>query len=854
MIRSYHMLPRIPDAGLLERYLDTIGVIVPLARTNLITNPSFETNSDGIVLRGTVSANARTTDQSYHGAYSYAITPSTAATTNAMNGGLAWGSLVPTASGIYAVSVKFRGGAGVAYRLYVENSVGSVELTTVRFTGTGRWQWIWLVYQEASVVGGTRNYVIIKDNNRDGGVFYVDGLQVELITDGYLVPTTYIDGDQRGLIPNQFPPAYGWNGTPHASTSYRIGQTRAGGRVVLLKNLGFLLTAIIGLGLAPPQHQALTFAQLDGGQYQNTLKPPRQFSLTGRVVGSTPNEADTAVAQLGDLLDRDLIAQRQPLVLTMQAQACGNDRGERVFIPALYSGGLEGNVVELPSQQVPITFTQYLPYVLGGDQGTALTVQQSVSNANAIVKRAANGTWSALGTGTTTGTVFAINQGLDGKIYAGGDFTAMGGVASTRGIAFWDGSAWNAMGTGGAVGTQVNAIAIAPNGDIYIGGSFTLMGGVANTNRIARWNGSAWSALSTGANGIVTALAFGPDGTLYVGGGFTTIGGVAANGIASWNGSAFSALGSGVGGGNVVTLAVGPNGTLYAGGTFPSMGGVANTNFIAKWNGSAWSALGTGMSGGTTVSGLAFAFNGLLYAGGDFTAAGGVTAASIAVWNGVQWATVGSSQPFSAAASVAANGMSRMPTGEIAIGGSMTSAGGITLPDRMTRWNGATYLPFDIDLPGTATPFAFFAGLDGSFYVGFNTNGTATATAITTATNSGNVDIAPTLVLYGPSSGTSRIYQIVNTTTGQAIYFNLTLSAGEIATLTLDPTNNTFVSTFRGNILNTILPGSQQAFWNLQPGANTISFFAASSSVVAIVQWPIAYTNLNKALYQATTP
>jgi len=47
------------------------------------------------------------------------------------------------------------------------------------------------------------------------------------------------------------------------------------------------------------------------------------------------------------------------------------------------------------------------------------------------------------------------------------------------------------------------------------------------------------------------------------------------------------------------------------------------------------------------------------------------------------------------------------------------------------------------------------------------------------------------------------------------------------------------------------LPGSQPAQFVLQPGDNSIAFFAAVSTVTATLQWETCYLQLEDALYQA---
>jgi hypothetical protein len=154
-------------------------------------------------------------------------------------------------------------------------------------------------------------------------------------------------------------------------------------------------------------------------------------------------------------------------------------------------------------------------------------------------------------------------------------------------------------------------------------------------------------------------------------------------------------------------------------------------------------------------------------------------------------------------------------------------------------------LPADADLPGAPNAYAVRVMPDGSVYVGFDTSGSSTTAALTTVTNTGTAKSYPTLKITGPSSGTSRIYQIVNYTTGRSIYLNYTMSAGEVATLVFQPDALSFTSTFQGNIANKILPGSTQADFFLQPGADSISFFAAVSSVTAVLYWRPQFVSLD---------
>lgn len=837
--RRYYTLPAIPDAGLLTRYMDTLGVIVPVARTNLVINPSVETNATGYTSTGGLTSVDRAIGISYHGAYGLVASLANPDAT----AGFYYGPISLTSGQLYAVSCKFKSPSiGLQYKLSVATT-GGVDLAAFNFIAAGVWQWVWVYWLETSTT--TRRIYLRKNDAKNDAqsVFYADGFQCEAINAGETV-STFIDGDQKGLVPNQYPPAYGWNGTPHASTSYRTGQTRAGGQVLYWKSLGFYLTTIIGLGLATPAHQALTFAQLDGGQYLNTLKPPRQFTMAGRWGGGTPNELDASISQLGRVLDRDLVGgQRQPLVLTMQAQECGVPCGQPITVQALYDGGMEGEVKEVPTATQPITFENYLPMIVGPDQGVALDVQDSLTSIGGILYRPPNGTWAKMGTGTN-GSVNAIVVAPSGLVYVGGNFTDAGGSGADY-LASWDPqtSTWAVVKSATSIGNTVNALALAPNGNLYIGGAFTNADGIAAADYIVMYNPNTntFSALGTGMNDVVNALAVGPTGILYATGNFTTAGGVAAARVAQWNGSAWSALGTGFASPGQA-LAIGPSGILYAGGDFVNGGGVAAADYIASWNGTAWAGLSTGMN--NSVNAIAVGLNGLVYAGGIFTTAGGVTAGGVAVYNGVGWQQLGSG--FSSPGTDTPNAMAVRADGTllIASSGAVIDPG---TPGSLFQWNGSAFT--DLGIASLSSGDAVTIAPDGTIYAGVS--GTAVASGIVTASNSGTAVAYPQLIINGPTSGTSRIYQLRNITTNTAIYFNLTLSAGETAILTLDPKNVTFISSFQGNILSTILPGSRTTAFLLQPGDNTTAFLAASSTVTAYLSWSIGYTSLNDTIQQA---
>lgn len=824
-LRSYARVPAVISGYVLD---DVWAVLKPVARTNLVLNPSVETNTTGWAAFGSTAIITRVSTQQYHGVYSLQVSSITLTDSVGYNG-------VALTAGVYAVSIKvyMPNSAGSAYYLEVQ-STGGVLLGRVRFVASGRWQWIVLYYTETSTA--TRRVHVTTIAN--GSDFYVDGLQVEAINVDETV-STYIDGDQQGLVPNQFPIPYGWNGTPHASTSYRTGQTRAGGMVLQFRNYGWLLMAIVGLGLATPQNVATEYARIDGGYDDYTRKPTRQFTLTGRFQsrGEYFDLRDQR-SQLARLFDRDLVSQDQRLTLMRWMEdGCENNdvRSSYCRVWAKYQGGLEGNTNNHYASEAPMTFTNYLPYVVSdGDSGTTLGVQLSVTNINRIALRTPGGVWQAIGTGATGGTVYAVVKGLDGKYYIAGDFTLFGGVANTVRICSYDPITGTiaALGTGTASGIVLD-LQVAPNGNIWAVGTFANMGGVAAADFVAYWDGSNWNAPGTPPTQTGTYLqpgggAFGLDGSFYVAAGAGTT-------VSKWNGSAWSTIGTAGGGGSnsAQSIVRAPDGNIVVGlsGTAPTIGAASGSG-VYKYNVSAgtWSGIGSYVQ---AFSDLEYDPAGRLYGGGG---------ASLWRFSGNAWVQVVTTNNLTGR--VAVNPINSL----VYFGGDFTTANSLLPPDSFGIWNGASVTYPDVDLPGTAgttiiTLVKTFS--DGTLIVGLNASGTATAGSTTTVTNIGSGRAYPTLIIRGPSTGSTRIYDILNVTTGRSVFFNLTINAGETITMNFQPDNLSFQSDFQGNVESSILPGSSEAEFFLQPGANTIAFLSGGSTVVALLQWRNSYVSLD---------
>ncbi len=255
-----------------------------------------------------------------------------------------------------------------------------------------------------------------------------------------------------------------------------------------------------------------------------------------------------------------------------------------------------------------ITLFALLSVVLGRTLAQAIeqTPLQEVLNLDGTLKEGISGSFNAQG--------FSMRYGANGEpIFQQSSQTEV----------------WEGFGSAPGLLNAVFAIAVSGS-DVYVGGLFLDAGGNPNADRIARWDGTAWNALGTGVNNVVRTIAVsGSD--VYVGGFFTDAGGNPnADRIARWDGTSWNALGTGVNG-SVTAIAVSGS-DVYVGGAFTDAGGNPNADRIARWDGTAWNALGTGVN--SLVRTIAVSGSDV-YVGGDFTTAGNILSSRFARWRGV---------------------------------------------------------------------------------------------------------------------------------------------------------------------------------------------------------------------------
>lgn len=782
-----------------------IYILKPKEATNLVTNPSFEIDATGYTAVSSSLGISATYQR--RGRYSLAITPNTGVAS-----GVYFGTVSLTSGTSYAFSADVLGIAGQTYRVQIRSTGGTV-LAETSFTGVGYWQRKSVTYLETAT--NSRRLYIIRDAVASTAVFYTDGLLCEAGNE-----SSYFDGDLKGYIRNQAD--YRWNGKPHTSTSWRSATTRHGGEYVKLSTIGTLL-AIIGLGMSPI-NIADTQVMTGGSLYQKSTVDVRDFTLPMLIYGNKWSDVQASRKTLIDLIRPDASTITQPLTMVIQGKdPNGLENMERVVIPAVYKGGLDGNIENQNQEIVNLQFRQFFPLIQADGERTAQISYVNALTAALLMKRTKDGTWSTM---TSTGNPIyrVIYNPVDNKIYVAGSFSVIGGVTAAS-IAVYDPVAgtFSAMGTGTA--GIVTDLAVDAQGNVYAGGPFSSMGGAANSSGVARWNLSTqtWTGISSSAVGVNTLVIAG-DGSLYAAGNFSSVNGVSADTVARYDGSTWASVGWASSG----TYAF----KLIAKGRYVYM--LHNSSidsYVSRYNGVSWAGIGYA----AVISGAA-PMAGAINAKGELVT---FSPTRIATYNGTQWTDLG----YTLNGNV--NGAEADPvTGDIYAGGNFTSItgpGSFSLSLSAFILSGTSIKYLDVSLP--AASYYTFAPANGELYVG----GSFNATVYPGVVNTNSISTASTYPVF-KITGPGSLWQIKNYTTGKEIlFYGLSIAAYETVTISLQPGNIYAISSLRGNVFGNII-GSDLDF-PVVTGSNNISIYmtGTNAGTLALMSYHDTFWSLDGA-------
>ena len=243
--------------------------------------------------------------------------------------------------------------------------------------------------------------------------------------------------------------------------------------------------------------------------------------------------------------------------------------------------------------------------------------------------------------------------------------------------------------------------------------------------------------------------------------------------------------------------------------------GSFGSRIIKHTSAGAWEQLsqnGGGFNG--IVRSLAFAgHSGTLIAGGDFTTADGVTVTRVAYNRGRRWLPLGVSGMNDTVWRVG------WQDGTAWAAGKFTSADGNTAAACLARLDGfptGGWAPMDVALTNAGSNQVYDFVLDDYDLFVVDDTSFSSAAGLTSVAYSGTAPYYPRLLVIGPG----LLRYIENTLTGDRLYINHTVQAGE--QVIIDLAAKTVTSTYSGDIGYKVHPTSQLESWCLLPNATQV--------------------------------
>lgn len=808
-------------------------LVVPVASTNYVLNPSAETTGNFADIGGATTS--RSTTYQKFGLYSYF------ADVAAANDGTRL-TLTALTNTEHYVTVRVRKPIPT---LYATLNTTTKELKLIEKIDKN-WDLYGIGFSASEANAATALDITVGS----AVDFYFDGVQVEPLA----YWTTYIDGTQEGCE---------WNGAKNASTSTRSALSRAGGQPKDFYNeYGFMIQRIVGASATGISLNTDSYAILPGGELNSEKVESRDWTIVGKFLADSEAELHDNI----EALQLELSNEKYPNL--QQAKIRFNGSYVQKEIGANYRGGLEGNLPayydcyevddnnwkQVFKWQTDASIQLFSPdpfwYELGNG-AVQLDTEDSDTFRVVASRFTSDAQWDSMGPPDAAGGYGNVRDiAEDGTyVYFGGNFVNFDNIAAADRIVRYNKNTrvWSAMGSG--ADDFVYGLTLRADGNLIVTGRFITIGGVAAA-RLALWDVSSETysdIITNNPNDTVRKGAINPrDGNLYIVGEFTTIGvdSTPYAAVYDWNADTYSALGTGLNG-DVYDLAFNRDGTkLYVVGNFTTAGG-SSANYVAVWDtvNESWSTLSTGFD--TIAYSVAVDDNDDVLFGGAFTTAGSISAGYIVKWNGTAFVNIGDADDVVRDINIG-------PDGIVYAGGVFDTIAGFSTPNGLARYNGATWANVDLALPGANTTFKIVPSVvsdpivteNYNLFLGFDTTGTGTYGGLVTATNNGVVT-SPQIYFNRSGGDSATIKTLRNEKTGKELLFNYGLLDGETITINSASSSQAVVSNYLGRKLDAILPNSDLGTFTLSPGDNKITSFVVNdgATITAWMQWRTAYAS-----------
>lgn len=687
-------------------------------------------------------------------------------------------------------------------------------------------------------------------------VAYLDGILVEHANQAL----PYFDGTFVGAV---------WEGTPHASNSI------LGVVYMPLIQLGFTMTSMVGGNNVAWNTISTPFAY-GGAYYQGSTPGVTDFSIVGTIESDgTRLDLERKRRKLARLFSP---RSGLPITLIYNPKAWNSTTySEPLAVDVVYTGGLEGALDNETQEAVAINLrvhTPYLAYRTVRDSQT-LTVNKTVDSTSGLIKRDGDGNWRGMPYLAGYTTITAWTRSPSGVLFAAvynGSQSKVISYDETNGVV-------NDLGTftGPNVGNigVINSLKFGPDGNLWAAGRYDTINGTGTRLGLCYLQpGGTWQTLvfawtqayGAGIHPYFSDVAWIDNGDMFATGNFSTLNGTnVKNWVRIRAGTMMQIIGPTVGpkGNSGDTLPprarvfTDDRDWLYIYGAFEGINTIGTQkNFWAMQINPTYAPVTLGDFNGEVYDAL-WLNDGRLFASGPFTtingaAATGYATSTVPTWKNFPYLTgytpaVLGGFAIQGQGSQAPDGLIHtnypysVPADDVFAGGWLQfSDSGLVRPE---------YRPaFDAYDPSTyagAELRAVEAFPDRSVLIyGVSTATTANVPNTNVLVNDGDSNAWPEFYFQGPMT----LFNITNHTTHKTITFNLTLQAGDSATLTLFPLVK--LTSRRGSDRTiTINAGSQTNDFYLAPGANRINIGAddMSGSTKVVVSWQETFDSVSAA-------